>query len=135
MGREPEAPGGAYHRPLRKRARTTKAMEADQQNRDSEGQENENSEGTRSYTRTRKRTTTKAADNMSELKQLLEQNFSEKMKAMKTEFQLKFVKLKNCMAEEVTRSMSPMAQELAQVREQLTQARSKLEQTRRQLVT
>lgn len=71
----------------------------------------------------------------SALKQLLEQNFSEKMKAMKTEFQLKFVKLKNCMAEEVTRSMSPMAQELAQVREQLTQARSKLEQTRRQLVT
>lgn len=139
MGREPEAPGGAYHRPLRKRARTTKAMEADQQNRDREGREDESSEASRSYTRTRKRTTTKAADNMSEaiqcLKQLLEQDFNKKIKAMKTEFQLEFVKLKNCMAEEVTRSMSQMAQELAQVREQLTQACSELEQTRRQLAT
>lgn len=97
MGREPEAPGGAYHRPLRKRARTTKAMEADQHNRDRQGQEDETSEGARSYTRTRKRTTTKAADNMSEamqcLKQLLEQDFSKKMKAMKTEFQLEFIQL------------------------------------------
>ncbi|KAL7904019.1 hypothetical protein GGI35DRAFT_472719 [Trichoderma velutinum] len=110
MGREPEAPSGAYHRPLRKRARTTKAIEADQQNRDREGQEDETSEGALSYTRTWKRTMAKGADNMSEA-------IHKKMKAMKIEFQLEFVKLKNCMAEEVTKSMSQMAQELAQVRE------------------
>ncbi|KAH7114890.1 hypothetical protein EDB81DRAFT_821527, partial [Dactylonectria macrodidyma] len=30
MEREPDVPGGGHHRPLRKRARTTRAMESEQ---------------------------------------------------------------------------------------------------------
>ncbi|KAH7109552.1 hypothetical protein EDB81DRAFT_704673 [Dactylonectria macrodidyma] len=36
MEREPDVPGGGHHRPLRKRARTTRAMESKQQERDRE---------------------------------------------------------------------------------------------------
>jgi hypothetical protein len=56
------------------------------------------------------------------------------MELMKTEFQLEFAKLRDRMAEEVTRTTVQMAQELSQVRE-LTLVCSELEQTRLQLDT
>lgn len=90
-----------------------KAIKADQQNRDREGQEDESSEGAPSYTRIQEKTTIKATDNTSKaiqcLRQLLEQEFRKKMKYIKTEFQLELLKFKNCIAKEVTRSMSQMA--------------------------
>jgi len=137
MEGEPDVPGGGYHRPLRKRTRTTRALESEQQNGDMEWQEDESSEGALSHTRTKKRTTLKAAGSMTEaiqgLKRLLEQDFNKRMEAMKAEFQLEFTKLSDRMAEEVTRTTAQMAQELSQVREQLTQVCSELEQTRLQL--
>jgi len=139
MEGEPDVPGGGYHRPLRKRTRTTRALESEQQNGDMEWQEEESSEEALSHTRTKKRTTPKAAGSMTEaiqgLERLLEQDFNKRMATMKAEFQLEFTKLSDRMAEEVTRTTAQMAQELSQVREQLTQVCSELEQTRLQLDT
>ena len=139
MGREPDVPGGGHHRPLRKRARTTRAMQSEQQECDMEWQEEETSEGVPSNNRPRKRTTPKTADSMTDaiqgLKQLLEQDFNKKIEIMKTEFQLEFTKLSDRMTEEVARTTARMAQELSQVREQLTQVYSELERTRLQLDT
>jgi hypothetical protein len=67
------------------------------------------------------------------LRQLLEQDFNKKIESMKTEFQLEFVKIRDHMAEEVTRATAQTAQELSHVRDQLTQVHSELEQTRLQL--
>ncbi|RYC78210.1 hypothetical protein BFJ63_vAg18917, partial [Fusarium oxysporum f. sp. narcissi] len=39
MGDDPGGSGGGYHRPQRKRARTTKVLEMEQQNGDMEWQE------------------------------------------------------------------------------------------------
>lgn len=58
--------GRGYHHPLRKRTRTTSAMESEQQKGDMEWQEEESSEGTLSHTRTKKKTTPKAAGSMVE---------------------------------------------------------------------
>jgi hypothetical protein len=104
-----------------------------------EWQEEESSEGVPSNNRPRKRTTSKAADSMTnaiqDLKQLLEQDFNKRIEIMKTEFQLEFTKLSDRMTEEVARTTARMAQELSQVREQLTQVCSELECTRLQLDT
>lgn len=55
----------------------------------------------------------KAAGGMAEavqyLKQLLEEDFNKKMKAMKAGFQLEFIKLKDYIAAEVTRTTSQIA--------------------------
>ncbi|KAH8656735.1 hypothetical protein BGZ61DRAFT_372066 [Ilyonectria robusta] len=141
MEREPDVPGGGHHRPLRKRARTTRAMESEQQERDREWEEEqESSEGASSRNRPKKKTTPKAAagimiEAIQGLKQLLQQDFNNKMEIIKAEFQhLEFTKLHDDrMAEEVTRTTAQMAQELSQVRKQLTQVCCKLEQTRLQL--
>jgi hypothetical protein len=139
MEAEPDAPGGGYHRPLRKRTRTTRALESEQQKGDMEWQEEESSEGSLSRTRTKNRTTPKAAGSMNEaiqgLRRLLEQNFNKKVESMKAEFQLEFSKFRDRMAEDVTSTTAQMAQELSQVREQLTMVCSELEQTRLQLDT
>ncbi|KAI8401737.1 hypothetical protein FOFC_18606 [Fusarium oxysporum] len=46
MGDDPDGSGGGYHRPQRKRVRTTKVLEMEQQNGDMEWQEEgETSEG------------------------------------------------------------------------------------------
>jgi hypothetical protein len=85
MGRESDVPGGGHHRPLRKRARTTRAMQSEQQEHDMEWQEEESSEGVPSNNRPRKRTTPETADSMTDaiqdLKQLLEQDFNKKLKS------------------------------------------------------
>ncbi|KAL6411718.1 hypothetical protein AUP68_04092 [Ilyonectria robusta] len=139
MEDEPDVPGGGYHRPLRKRTRTARALESEQQNGDMEWQEEESSEGALSHTRTKKRTTPKAVGSMTEaiqgLKRLLEQDFNKRMETMKAEFQLEFTKLSDRMAEEVTRTTAQIAQELSQAREQLTLVCSELEQARLQLDT
>jgi hypothetical protein len=139
MEGEQDVPGGGCHRPLRKRTRTTRALESEQQKGAMEWQEEESSEGTPSHTRAKKRAAPKAAGSMSEvaqsLKRLLEQDFNKRMESMKAEFQLEFAKLRDRMAEEVTRTTAQMAQELSQVRQQLTQVCDKLEQTRLQLDT
>jgi len=138
MGRQSDVSGGGCHRPQRKRARTTRAIEAEQQECNIEWEE-ENSEGTSSNTRTKKRTTPKAADRMLEaiqgLKQLLEQDFNRKIEIMKAEFQLEFTKLRDRMAEEVAKTTAQMAQELSQAREELSQVRNELECSRLQLDT
>jgi hypothetical protein len=132
MEGEPDVPGGGYHRPLRKRTRTTRAMESEQQKGDMEWQEEESSEGAPSHTRAKKRATPKAAGSMIEatqgLKRLLEQDFNQRMEAMKAEFQLEFAKLRDRMVEEVTRTTAQMTQELSQVRQQLAQVSGELEQ-------
>ncbi|PCD25789.1 hypothetical protein AU210_012225 [Fusarium oxysporum f. sp. radicis-cucumerinum] len=132
MGDDPDGSGGGYHRPQRKRVRTTKVLEMEQQNGDMEWQEEgETSEGAR------KQAAPKSAGGMVEavhsLKQLLEQDLNKKIEAMKVEFQLEFTKLSDRMAEEVARATAQMAQELSQVRDQLTQVCGELEQTRLQL--
>jgi hypothetical protein len=137
MEREPDVPGGGHHRPLHKRARTTRAMESEQQERDREWEEEqESSKGASSRNRPKKRTTPKAAGSIIEaiqgLKQLLQQDFNKKMEIMKAEFQLEFTKLRDHMAEEVTRTTAQIAQELSQVRGQLTQVCSELAQSRLQ---
>ncbi|KAM5353470.1 hypothetical protein ACJ41O_000120 [Fusarium nematophilum] len=142
MEREPDVPGGGRRRPVRKRARTTRAMESEKQERDREWEEEveeeeESSEGASSRNRPKKRAAPKAVGSMIEaiqgLKQSLQQDFNKKMEIMKAEFQLEFTKLSDRMAQEVTRTTAQMAQELFLVREQLTEARSELEQTRLQL--
>jgi molecular chaperone GrpE (heat shock protein) len=126
MGDDPDGSGGGYHRPQRKRVRTTKVLEMEQKNGDMEWQEEgETSEGAR------KQTAPKSAGGMVEavqsLKQLLEQDLNKKIEAMKAEFQLEFTKLSDRMAEEVARATAQMAQELSQVRDQLTQVCGELE--------
>ncbi|KAF4340375.1 hypothetical protein FBEOM_5705, partial [Fusarium beomiforme] len=126
MGDDPDGSGGGYHRPQRKRVRTTKVLEMEQQNGDMEWQEEgETSEGAPGQNRARKQAAPKSAGGMVEavqsLKQLLEQDLNKKIEAMKTEFQLEFTKLSDRMAEEVARATAQMAQELSQVRDQLTQ--------------
>jgi hypothetical protein len=69
------------------------------------------------------------------LKQLIEQDFNKKIEVMKAEFQLEFTKLRDHMAEEVTRATAQRAQELSQVRDQPAQVCGELEQTRLQLDT
>ncbi|EXK76700.1 hypothetical protein FOQG_18569 [Fusarium oxysporum f. sp. raphani 54005] len=138
MGDDPDGSGGGYHRPQRKRVRTTKVLEMEQQNGDMEWQEEgETSEGALGQNRARKQATPKLAGGMVEavqsLKQLLEQDLNKKIEAMKAEFQLEFTKLTDRMAEEVARATAQMAQELSQVRDQLTQVCGELEQTRLQL--
>ncbi|KFA68599.1 hypothetical protein S40285_09467, partial [Stachybotrys chlorohalonatus IBT 40285] len=63
------------------------------------------------------------------LRQLLEQDFNKKIELIKAEFQLEFAKIRDRMAEEVTRAMAQIAQELSQVQDHLSQVYSKLEQT------
>ncbi|KAH7208473.1 uncharacterized protein BKA55DRAFT_494152, partial [Fusarium redolens] len=128
MGDDPDGSGGGYHRPQRKRVRTTKVLEMEQQNGDMEWQEEgETSEGALGQNRARKQAAPKSAGGMVEagavqrLKQLLEQDLNKKIEAMKAEFQLEFTKLSDRIAEEVARAMAQMAQELSQVRDQLTQ--------------
>ncbi|KAK2670373.1 hypothetical protein RAB80_014510 [Fusarium oxysporum f. sp. vasinfectum] len=138
MGDDPDGSGGGYHRPQRKRVRTTKVLEMEQQNGDMEWlEEGETSEGALGQNRTRKQAAPKLAGGMVEavqsLKQLLEQDLNKKIEAMKAEFQLEFTKLSDRMAEEVARATAQMAQELSQVRDQLTQVCGELEQTRLQL--
>ncbi|KAF6525853.1 hypothetical protein HZS61_011648 [Fusarium oxysporum f. sp. conglutinans] len=128
---------GGYHRPQRKRVRTTKVLETEQQNGDMEWQEEgETSEGVLGQNRARKQAAPKSAGGMVEavqsLKQLLEQDLNKKIEAMKAEFQLEFTKLSDRMAEEVARAT---AQELSQVRDQLIQVCGELEQIRLQLDT
>ncbi|EGU88694.1 hypothetical protein FOXB_00787 [Fusarium oxysporum f. sp. conglutinans Fo5176] len=140
IGREPDASSGGYHRPQRKRVRTTKVLEMEKQNGDMEWQEEgETSEGALGQNRVRKQTAPKSAGGMVEaihsLKQLLEQDFNKKIESMKAEFQLEFTKLRDHMAEEVARATAQMAQELSQVRDQLTQVCGELEQIRLQLDT
>ncbi|RKK27410.1 hypothetical protein BFJ66_g16667 [Fusarium oxysporum f. sp. cepae] len=135
MGDDPDGSGGGYHRPQRKRVRTTKVLEMEQQNGDMEWQEEgETSEGALGQNRARKQAAPKSAGGMVEavhsLKQLLEQDLNKKIEAMKAEFQLEFTKLSDRMAEEVARATAQMAQELSQVRDQLTQVCGELEQTR-----
>ncbi|EXM15014.1 hypothetical protein FOTG_16631 [Fusarium oxysporum f. sp. vasinfectum 25433] len=118
MGDDPDGSGGGYHHPQRKRVRTTKVLEMEQQNGDMEWQEeDETSEGALGQNRARK--------------QLVDLN--KKIEAMRAEFQLEFTKLSDCMAEEVARATAQMAQELSQIRDQLTQVCGELEQTRLQL--
>ncbi|KAK2922416.1 hypothetical protein FoTM2_017772 [Fusarium oxysporum f. sp. vasinfectum] len=138
MGDDPDGSGGGYHRPQRKRVRTTKVLEMEQQNGDMEWQEEgETSEGALGQNRARKQAAPKSAGGMVEavqsLKQLLEQDLNKKIEAMKAEFRLEFTKLSDRMAEEVARATAQMAQELSQVRDQLTQVCGELEQTRLQL--
>ncbi|KAM5529165.1 reverse transcriptase [Fusarium oxysporum f. sp. phaseoli] len=138
MGDDPDGSGGGYHRPQRKRVRTTKVLEMEQQNGDMEWQEEgETSEGALRQNRARKQAAPKSAGGMVEavqsLKQLLEQDLNKKIEAMKAEFQLEFTKLSDRMAQEVARATAQMAQELSQVRDQLTQVCGELEQTRLQL--
>jgi hypothetical protein len=138
MGDDPDGSGGRYRRPQRKRIRTTKVLEMEKQNGDMEWQEEgETSEGALGQNRARKQTAPKSAGGMVEavqgLRQLLEQDFNKKAEAMKAEFQLEFMKLRDRMAEEVTRATAQMAQELSQVRDQLAQVCGELEQTRLQL--
>lgn len=139
MGHEPDVPGGGYHRPLRKRTRTTRALESEQKKGGMVWQEEESSEGTPSHVRTKERSMPKATGSMMEAiqgqKQLLQQDFDKKMETMKAEFQLEFKKLSDRMVEEVARTTAQVAQELSQVREQLTQVCSELEQTRLRLDT
>ncbi|KAG4279573.1 hypothetical protein FPRO04_13606 [Fusarium proliferatum] len=117
MGDDPDGSGGGYHRPQRKRVRTTKVLEMEQQNGDMEWQEEAGG----------------MVEAVQSLKQLLEQDLNKKIEAMKAEFQLEFTKLSDRMAEEVARATAQMAQELSQVRDQLTQVCGELEQTRLQL--
>ncbi|KAG7430654.1 hypothetical protein Forpi1262_v008277 [Fusarium oxysporum f. sp. raphani] len=138
MGDDPDGSGRGYHRHQRKRVRTTKVLEMEQQNGDMEWQEEgETSEGAPGQNRARKQAAPKSASGMVEavqsLKQLLEQDLNKKIEAMKAEFQLEFTKLSDRMAEEVARATAQMAQELSQVRDQLTQVCGELEQTRLQL--
>jgi hypothetical protein len=138
MGRDSDASGGGYRRPRRKRIRTAKALETEQQNADMEWQEEgETSEGALGPNRARKQTASKssggAVEAIQSLRQLLEQDFNKKIESMKTEFQLEFAKIRDRMADEVTRATAQMAQELSHVRDQLTQVHSELEQTRLQL--
>ncbi|RKK06997.1 hypothetical protein BFJ66_g12449 [Fusarium oxysporum f. sp. cepae] len=104
MGDDPDGSGGGYHRPQRKRVRTTKVLEMEQQNGDMEWQEEAGG----------------MVEAVQSLKQLLEQDLNKKIEAMKAEFQLEFTKLSDRMAEEVARATAQMAQELSQVRDQLT---------------
>ncbi|EXM12673.1 hypothetical protein RAB80_014012 [Fusarium oxysporum f. sp. vasinfectum] len=140
MGDDLDGSGGGYHRPQRKRVRTTKVLEMEQQNGDMEWQEEgETSEGALGQNRARKQAAPKSAGGMVEagavqsLKQLLEQDLKKKIEAMKAKFQLEFTKLSDRIAEEVARATAQMAQELSQVRDQLTQVCGELEQTRLQL--
>ncbi|KAL9561342.1 hypothetical protein ACKAV7_014697 [Fusarium commune] len=138
MGDDPDGSGWGYHRPQRKRVRTTKVLEMEQQNGDMEWQEEgETSEGALGQNRVRKQAVPKPAGGMVEavqcLKQLLEQDLNKKIEAMKAEFQLEFTKLSDRIAEEVARATTQMAQELLQVRDQLTQVCGELEKTRLQL--
>ncbi|KAH7247563.1 uncharacterized protein BKA55DRAFT_572269 [Fusarium redolens] len=101
--------GWGYHRPQRKRVRTTKVLEMEQQNGDKEWQEEgETSEGALGPNRARKQTAPRSSGGMVEavqsLEQLLEQDFNKKIEAMKVEFQLEFTNLRDRMAEEVTRA-------------------------------
>ncbi|PNP75742.1 hypothetical protein FNYG_10930 [Fusarium nygamai] len=121
MGDDPDGSGGGYHRPQRKRVRTTKVLEMEQQNGDMEWQEEgETSEGALGQNRARKQAAPKSAGGMVEavqsLKQLLEKDLNN-----------------DRMAEEVARATAQMVQELSQVRDQLTQVCGELEQTRLQL--
>ncbi|KAI7768236.1 hypothetical protein LZL87_014082 [Fusarium oxysporum] len=114
MGDDPDGSGGGYHRPQRKRVRTTKVLEMEQQNGDMEWQEEgETSEGALGQNRARKQAAPKSAGGMVEavqsLKQLLEQDLNKKIEAMKAEFQLEFTKLSDRMAEEVARATAQMA--------------------------
>ncbi|EXK25695.1 hypothetical protein FOMG_17654 [Fusarium oxysporum f. sp. melonis 26406] len=109
MGDDPDGSGGGCHRPQRKRVRTTKVLEMEQQNGDMEWQEEgETSEGALGQNRARKQAAPKSAGGMVEavqsLKQLLEQDLNKKIEAMKAEFQLEFTKLSDRMAEEVARA-------------------------------
>ncbi|KAG7406724.1 hypothetical protein Forpe1208_v014426 [Fusarium oxysporum f. sp. rapae] len=143
MGDDPDGSGGGYHRPQRKRVRTTKVLEMEQQNGDMEWQEEgETTEGALGQNRAQKQAAPKSAapksaggmvEAVESLKQLLEQDLNKKIEAMKAEFQLEFTKLSDRMAEEVARATAQMAQELSQVRDQLTQVCGELEQTRLQL--
>ncbi|KAI8411256.1 hypothetical protein FOFC_07850 [Fusarium oxysporum] len=55
MGDDPDGSGGGYHRPQRKRVRTTKVLEMEQQNGDMEWQEEgETSEGALGQNRARR---------------------------------------------------------------------------------
>src|SRR6478609_4700683 len=99
MGDYPDGSGGGYHRPQRKRVRTTKVLEMEKQNGDMEWQEEgETSEGALGQNRVRKQTAPKSAGGKVEavysLKQLLEQDFNKKIESMKAEFQLELTKLR-----------------------------------------
>jgi hypothetical protein len=138
MGDDPDGSGGGYHRPQRKRVRTTKVLEMEKQNGDMEWQEEGGtSEGALRQNRARKQTAPKSSGGVVEavqsFEQLLEQNLNKRIEAMKAESQLEFTKLTDRMAEEVARTTAQMAQELSQVRDQLTQVCGELEQTRVQL--
>ncbi|KAJ4072435.1 hypothetical protein NW761_014935 [Fusarium oxysporum] len=125
MGDDPDGSGRGYHRPQRKRVRTTKVLEMEQQNGDMEWQEEgKTSEGALGRNRARKQAAPKSAGGIVEavqnLKQLLEQDLNKKIEAMKAEFRLEFTKLSNHIAKEVAKATAQMAQELSQVRDQLT---------------
>jgi hypothetical protein len=95
--------------PQRKRVRTTKVLEIEQRNGDIEWQEEgETSEGTLGQNRARKQAAPKSSAGMVEeiqsLRQVLEQDFDKKIESMKAEFQLEFAKVRDRMAEEVTRA-------------------------------
>ncbi|PNP51659.1 hypothetical protein FNYG_15885 [Fusarium nygamai] len=118
MGDDPDGSGGGHHRPQRKRVRTTKVLEMEQQNGNMEWQEEgETREGALGQNRVRKQAAPKSAGDIVEavqsLKQLLEQDLNKKVEAMKAEFQLEFTKLSDRMAEEVARATAQMAQELS----------------------
>jgi hypothetical protein len=138
MGDDPDGSGGEYHRPQRKRVRTTKVLEMEKQNGDMEWQEEgETSEGALRQNRARKQTAPKSSGGVIEAvqssEQLLEQDFSKKIEAIKAEFRLEFTKLRDRMTEEVTKATTQIAQELSQVQDRLTQVCGELEQTRLQL--
>ena len=89
-------------------------MEIEQQNVDIEWQEEgESSKGALGQNRARKQTAPKSSRGIIEvvqsLRQLLEQDFNKKIELIKAEFQLEFAKVRDRIAEEVTRAMAQMA--------------------------
>jgi hypothetical protein len=72
MGDDPDGSGGGYHRPQRKRVRTTKVLEMEKQNGDMEWQEEgETSEGALRQNRARKQTAPKSSGGVVEAVQQL----------------------------------------------------------------
>ena len=89
-------------------------METEQQNVDIEWQEEgESSKGALGQNRAWKQIAPKSSRGVIEvvqsLRQLLEQDFNKKIESIKAEFQLEFAKVRDRMAEEVTRATAQMA--------------------------
>ncbi|EAQ90174.1 hypothetical protein CHGG_06793 [Chaetomium globosum CBS 148.51] len=130
------SPGVGYRRPQRKRVKTTRAMEAMQQENNMDWEEENNSER---MLRNHKNRTIRAAaaeragEGIQGQEQPANCNFENKLDIIKTEFQLQFEKLRDHMAEEMAKKTAQLTEELSQAREQLIQARRELEDTRLQL--